>query len=145
MGKYNLTQHHSSKNEKTTYINIGNEHAVVFVNDTNRADLNNYYQIINSDKDTIEERNVEICCPSINSKTYARVMERGSGETLSCGSGACAIAASLIEHQIKTFDEWIPIVYRGGELDVKVSKNRSVFLGGNVTRVYEGVIEYYET
>ena len=71
-------------------------------------------------------------------------MERGSGETLSCGSGACAIAAALVEHGIKSFDEWIPIVYRGGELDVKVMKDRSVFLGGDVTRIYEGEIKYNE-
>lgn len=145
MGKYNLTQSNSLDSEQITYINIGNNHAVVFVNDTEHADLNNYYNTINYGRDNIDETNVEICSPSTDSKIHARVMERGSGETLSCGSGACAIAAALIERKIKPFEEWIPIVYNGGELDVKIMKNGSVFLGGEVTRVYEGEIEYYET
>ena len=145
MGKYNLTPYDSFDFEQITYINIGNEHAVVFVNDTEHADLNSYYNAINSGRSNIDEINVEICTTSIDSTIHARVMERGSGETLSCGSGACAIAASLIKRKIKTFEEWIPIVYTGGELDVKITKNGSVFLGGDVIRVYEGEIEYNET
>ena len=145
MGKYNLTQRNLSDSNQTTYVNIGNDHAVVFVNNTDLADLNGYYNAINSSRNNIDEINVEICSLSLNSNIYARVMERGSGETLSCGSGACAIAVSLVEQKIKPLEEWIPIVYKGGQLDVKVMKNGSVFLGGDVTRVFEGEIEYYET
>ena len=71
-----------------------------------------------------------------------RVWERGSGETLACGTGACAsVVASILNGYFKK-DENIKVILLGGELDICWdSKTNCVFMTGPATTVCTGEIE----
>ena len=70
-----------------------------------------------------------------------RVWERGSGETLACGTGACAVAVASVINGICTKNEDIKIHTKGGILTVKWHKNDNVYLSGNAVKVFTGEIE----
>jgi carbamoyl-phosphate synthase large subunit len=69
-----------------------------------------------------------------------RVWERGSGETLACGTGACAavVAAVLTGHCKKGED--VKVILIGGELTINYTDN-AVYMTGDCAKVFEGVIE----
>jgi diaminopimelate epimerase len=69
-----------------------------------------------------------------------RVYERGSGETLACGSGACA--AVVAGRQAGLLDEAVTVTLRGGELHISwAGEGEPVFVTGPATRVFDGEIE----
>jgi diaminopimelate epimerase len=69
-----------------------------------------------------------------------RVFERGAGETLACGSGACA--AVVLGRIRDRLDETVDVALRGGNLVVSwAGENRSVLMTGPATFVYEGKIK----
>ena len=74
------------------------------------------------------------------SKVTARVYERGSGETLSCGTGACAVIASAVKNKLLNFGR-NKVAFSGGELFVDISKDFSLELTGGVKMVFKGVVE----
>jgi diaminopimelate epimerase len=112
------------KGKKTDVILLGNRHAVVYgrKNIAKAKRLQKKYDV-----------NVEFYTPKL-----IEVFERGSGETLSCGTGACAVAVSLIERGYKKRGEWIPIPMLGGTLEVMWEKE--VYLRGKGVKVFEGSI-----
>jgi carbamoyl-phosphate synthase large subunit len=69
-----------------------------------------------------------------------RVWERGSGETLACGTGMCAaaVASVLCGHSAKGED--IRVIAPGGELIINYTDER-VYMTGNCVKVFDGVIE----
>jgi diaminopimelate epimerase len=68
-----------------------------------------------------------------------RVCERGSGETLSCGTGACAVAALSASRGLVDGTKIITVKLRGGELFVEI-KNGQIFLTGGAEIVFVGEI-----
>jgi diaminopimelate epimerase len=69
-----------------------------------------------------------------------RVYERGAGETLACGSGACAAVA--VGRQLGLLGEEVVTHLRGGDLVIKwTSQGRNVLMRGPAQNVYEGAIE----
>ena len=70
-----------------------------------------------------------------------RVWERGSGETLACGTGACAAAAAAVRLGLCDMNTEITVKLLGGDLLVRVEPGR-IILTGNAVLVYEGTFEY---
>ena len=70
-----------------------------------------------------------------------RVWERGSGETLACGSGACAAVVAAVANQLCDKDTDITVKAKGGDLVVRYT-DEEVTLTGDARLVYEGVVEY---
>jgi carbamoyl-phosphate synthase large subunit len=70
-----------------------------------------------------------------------RVWERGSGETLACGTGACAAAAAAVENGLCDADSDIRVTLPGGDLMVRLSGGE-VFLTGGAETVFTGSFEY---
>ena len=104
------------------FILVGNPHAVLYgkKNLKKGSRLQKKYDV-----------NVEFYTPEI-----VEVYERGSGETLSCGTGACAVAVSLVQRGIRKRGEWISIPMRGGILEVFWGER--IFLRGEGKKVFEG-------
>ena len=70
-----------------------------------------------------------------------RVWERGNGETLACGTGACAAVAAACEQGLCRMGENVTVKLRGGDLTVNYTSER-VLLTGTAEQVFEGVTEY---
>ena len=70
-----------------------------------------------------------------------RVWERGSGETLACGTGACAAVVAAVENGYCKKGEDITVKVRGGDLTVNYGEN-GIILTGDTKLVYEGSIYY---
>jgi diaminopimelate epimerase len=75
-----------------------------------------------------EGANIEFVQVIARDRVRMRVHERGSGETLSCGTGACAVVAVHIDHHIGVPDE-VFVEVPGGELLVRVNEGRAVLIG----------------
>ena len=124
-----------------TCVSMGNPHAVVFI-DYDESDL----KILETgplfeNNDAFPERvNTEFVRIRDRNHIDMRVWERGSGETLACGTGACAAAVASILNGF-TEDE-IVVKLQGGELKIRWDReSRHVFMTGPAETVFEGTLE----
>ena len=70
-----------------------------------------------------------------------RVWERGSGETLACGTGACAIVSAAVKNGICNADEFVKIKLLGGELNIKYCSDGTVLMEGGAEFCFEGEVK----
>ena len=70
-----------------------------------------------------------------------RVFERGSGETLSCGTGACAVSLAAILRGDCDGNKPVRVLMRGGELTVSLDENMRAYLTGATQKVFEGTVD----
>lgn len=121
---------------KGRYINVGNPHFVIFVDDIDNFDVAAIAPSIQYDKAFPEGVNVNFAQIVSNSKIKLRVFERGAGETLSCGTGSCA--TSVVAHTTKGLADDIEVSLKGGVIDVKI-RDAKMTMGGLVTEVFKGL------
>ncbi|MDR1138888.1 MAG: diaminopimelate epimerase [Clostridiales bacterium] len=125
------------------FVDIGNPHCVVFLDcelqDLNIEALGKYYQH-NSVFGDINP-NVEFVNFRDNS-VYMRVWERGSGETLACGTGACASVIACIERGLCSANMDILVHLKGGTIVVNLQGD-DVLMTGDCNTVFEGVIQVW--
>lgn len=125
---------------RATILSMGNPHCVIFVDDADAIDLQKVGPQIENHPYFPERTNVEFVSlhsSSTGDGLYQRTWERGSAETLACGSGACAVAvaAVLAGH----FKKIVPIQLRGGTLELEWNGPGSdVLLRGPARLVFEG-------
>lgn len=124
-----------------TCVSVGNPHCVVFCNDPDTLDLETVGSEFENSPLFPERVNAEFArlCP--DGGLYMRVWERGSGETLACGTGACAAAAAAVENGFCTRGEEIPVRLRGGTLTVKYDADGTLFMTGDAAEVFRGSVE----
>lgn len=124
---------------KATYVSMGNPHAVIFVDDLDVIDLSYIGPLIENNEKFPQRINVEFVKVVKPSEIAIRVWERGSGETLACGTGACAVAvAGFISGRV----ERKQLVHLpGGNLQIEWQEDDShVIMTGPAEIVYEGEI-----
>ena len=129
-----------NKPTKLTCVSMGNPHAICFVDNVNDIDIEKFGPKIENDKNFPNRTNVEFI-DIVNSKEInMRVWERGAGETLACGTGACA---SVVASVLNSYTEREVIVnLLGGKLEISYDKNDNhVYLKGPARIVYEGEID----
>ena len=128
------------KTFKMTCVSMGNPHAVVFVDDTASFDLYKYGPAFENHERFPRRTNTEFV--QILSKTEAnmRVWERGSGETLACGTGTCA---SVVAAFLNGLTERKVLVHLlGGDLLIEYDEaSGHVFMTGPAVTVFEGEIK----
>ena len=123
-----------------TCVSMGNPHCVVFRKDIHKLDLEKIGPLFENHEMFPERINTEFV-EIIDEKTLKmRVWERGSGETLACGTGACAVAVASVVNGFCEKDKDIKIHTKGGILTVKWHKNDNVYLSGNAVKVFDGEI-----
>ncbi len=126
---------------KITCLSMGNPHCVVFCGDVDRLDLNKIGPLFEHHEMFPERINTEFVEIVDENHLKMRVWERGSGETLACGTGACAVAVASVIKGICRKEEKIKIQARGGVLSVKWHKDDNVYLTGEAVEVFTGEIK----
>ena len=124
-----------------TCVSMGNPHCVVFHNDIHKLNLEEIGPLFENHEMFPERINTEFVEIIDDKNLRMRVWERGSGETLACGTGACAVAVASVINGICSKDEEIKIHTKGGTLTVKWNKNDNVYLSGEAVKVFDGEIK----
>ena len=119
-------------------VNMGNPHCVIRVEDVLRADLEQLGPLIESHPAFPQRVNVGFLEVVNRSQVRLRVFERGVGETLACGTGACAaVVAGIINGWL---DHDVSVALPGGVLAIQWSGEGNVMMTGPASRVFEGVL-----
>lgn len=119
-----------------TCVSMGNPHCVIFVNDITDELVHKLGRQIEVDEVFPRRTNVEFVRVNGPADVTMRVWERGSGETLACGTGACAVAVAgvLAGNTGRDIVAHLP----GGDLTLSWSQNNHVFMRGPAVEVFSG-------
>ncbi len=130
-------------NEKVAFITvnmgttIGNPHKVFFVETSEEMD--SFFERICKDSVYADMRaNTNIECAYVLERCTVRmrVHERGSGETMACGTGACATAVEAMDRGLTDHD--VRVLMPGGEVSIHRDKEGNIFMIGTATEVFRG-------
>ena len=124
-----------------TPVSVGNPHAVIFVEDIDKAPLTTLGPKLEHHQAFPDGVNVEFVQSISENELRMRVWERGSGVTMACGTGACASAAAAVAKRFCCCDTPISVHLDGGTLDIQVSPDNFVTMTGPAETVYEGETE----
>jgi diaminopimelate epimerase len=120
-----------------TYVNMGNPHAVIFVDDLSKIPVEDWGPKIENCTQRFPSRvNVEFVQILSQDHVKMRVWERGAGITLSCGSGTSAIQVAC--HAGKRASDKLIVDVPGGKLITEYSPDNKVFLSGPAVIVFSG-------
>ncbi|MBI4566386.1 MAG: diaminopimelate epimerase [Planctomycetes bacterium] len=119
-----------------TVISMGNPHFVVEVEDPDLFPVERFGPAIERHPDFPSRVNVEFVRVLGGGRVRQRTWERGSGETLACGSGACATAVALQE--AGRVGSRVPIDLRGGTLLIERAPDGRVLMTGPVAEIFRG-------
>ncbi len=126
---------------RATCVGIGNPHCVVFLKDIDRLDLETLGPKFEYHEMFPERINTEFVRVVNRSTLRMRVWERGNGETLACGTGACAAVIAACENGFCDKGKDITVKLKGGDLVVNYT-DEQVILNGSAVKVFEGEFEY---
>ncbi len=120
-----------------TSLSMGNPHLVVFVEDIDRFPVEKYGPLLENHPLFPNRTNVEFVKVISRKEVSQRTWERGTGETLSCGTGASAVTAACILNKIT--DRKILIHLRGGDLKTEWREDdNNIYLTGPAVEVFRG-------
>ncbi|NLL71990.1 MAG: diaminopimelate epimerase [Clostridiales bacterium] len=127
------------KEYRVTCMSMGNPHAVVFVDNTEEIPLTEIGPIFENHEMFPDRVNTEFVQVIDRNHIKMRVWERGSGETLACGTGACAsVVASVLNNHT---DHEVRVSLLGGDLYIKYDREKNlVYMTGDAVTVFTGEI-----
>lgn len=119
-------------------ISMGNPHCVIFVEDLQSVRIKEIGPIIENLPQFPNRTNVEFVQVLNDKEITVKVWERGAGETLACGTGACAsvVAASLNGLAGKKVVAHLP----GGNISIEWAQDNHILMRGPAEKVFEGII-----
>lgn len=128
------------KEYRMTCVSMGNPHAVIFVDDVDSLDLEKEGPKFENHSRFPDRINTEFVRIIDRHTVQMRVWERGSGETLACGTGACAAAVSGILNGLT--EDKVTVKLPGGDLEIEWDREENtVYMTGPAAVVYEGEID----
>lgn len=128
------------KEYRMTCVSMGNPHAVVFVDDTDNFPLEQIGPYFENHVRFPRRTNTEFVQVINRNYVKMRVWERGSGETLACGTGCCATAVACVLNGLT--DEKITVEVLGGRLEIEWDREKNlVWMTGPAARVFRGTVE----
>lgn len=137
----NLELEAENKKFKFTCVSMGNPHAITIVENTNEFDVEKYGKVLEIDKAFPKKANIEFAQIIDRKNINMRVWERGAGETLACGTGACATAVACNLNGLT--DRKVNIELLGGTLNIEWNEtDNHVYMTGPAVTVFDG--ELYE-
>ena len=126
---------------RVTCVGMGNPHCVVFRDAIDALDLTQLGPEFQHSALFPQVVNVEFARVVSRGLLRLRVWERGNGETLACGTGACAAVVAAVENGLCAKNMDIQVQVPGGKLLVRYT-DAAVYLTGKVHQVYEDTISY---
>jgi diaminopimelate epimerase len=123
-----------------TCVSVGNPHAVVFCENVEKIDVGAIGRFIERSPYFPNGTNVEFVQIIDRKKIKMRVWERGSGETMACGTGACASVAAAVAHGHCDKGLDIDVVLLGGVLKINYTDER-VLMTGACDFVFRGAVD----
>ena len=128
------------KEYKMTCVSMGNPHAVVFVDDTATFPVNEIGPFFERHEKFPNRTNTEFVQVLDRSHINMRVYERGTGETLACGTGCCASVVACILNGLTDDDVYVNVL--GGVVRVEWNRKENiVYMTGSAVTVFAGEIE----
>ncbi len=123
-----------------TCISLGNPHCVIFCEDLKNLNIKKESSLFENSPLFPDGVNIEFIKITDKNTIEMRVWERGSSETLACGTGACAAVVAATENGFFEKGNNIKVKLKGGNLLIKYTDD-SVYLTGNAEKIFEGVIK----
>jgi len=124
---------------KITCVSMGNPHCITFVNDVQSISVDEIGPKIENQPLFPEKTNVEFIQVLNKQEINFRVWERGVGETLACGTGACAALVAAVLN--KKTDREATIHLPGGDLDIQWADDGHVYMTGPAELAFRGEME----
>ena len=120
-----------------TCVSMGNPHAITIVENTKKFDVEKYGKVLEVDKAFPNKTNVEFIEIVDKNNIKMRVWERGAGETLACGTGACASVVACVLNNLT--ERNVNVELLGGKLEIEWNKiDNHVYMTGPAVTVFEG-------
>ncbi len=125
------------KEYKMTCVSMGNPHAVIFVDDTEHLELEQIGPYFEKHSCFPKRTNTEFVKVIDRQNVQMRVWERGTGETLACGTGCCATVVACVLNGLT--DATVTVKLLGGEINITWDREANlVYMTGPATTVFEG-------
>lgn len=125
---------------RMTCISMGNPHAIAYVDDVKNLPIEKIGPLFEKHERFPNRVNTEFVKVLDRNTVEMRVWERGSGETLACGTGACATAVACILNGLT--EEKVTVKLLGGDLEIEWDREKNkVFMTGPAKVVFDGVWE----
>lgn len=125
---------------EVTAVSMGNPHAVVYLDDVKNLKIDEVGPFFEKHRAFPESVNTEFVRVIDRSTVEMRVWERGSGETLACGTGACAVAVASVLNGYT--DEQVTVKLLGGDLKISWDRKENlVYMTGPAAVVFDGEIQ----
>lgn len=133
----NLKLQAEDREFKFTCVSMGNPHAITIIDNTAEFDVETYGKILEVDKAFPNKTNVEFIEIVDKNHIKMRVWERGAGETLACGTGACASVVACVLNNLT--ENIVEVELLGGSLEIEWNKqDNHVYMTGPAVTVFEG-------
>lgn len=130
----------NGKSYKMTCVSMGNPHAVIFMNEVSTLPLETIGPLFENHVRFPKRINTEFVKVLDEETVEMRVWERGTGETLACGTGACAVVAACVLNGLTK--EQVTVKLLGGNLQIQWDRDANVvYMTGPAATVFEGEIE----
>ena len=125
---------------RITAVSMGNPHVVIFVDDVESVPLKEIGLEIEHHADFPARTNVHFVQDLGRGKIWVRHWERGAGDTLACGTGACAsVVAAALNGKLPGENRRAMAHLPGGDLNIEWAQNDKVYMTGPAVTVFEGV------
>ena len=122
-----------------TCLSMGNPHCVIFTNNIEEIDLPALGPLFENHDMFPKRVNTEFVNVLNKNHLKMRVWERGSGETMACGTGACAAVVAAVENRLVNKNEDVTVTLLGGDLTIKYTEE-TVYMTGDCVEVFNGTI-----
>ena len=129
------------KEYEVTCVSMGNPHCIVFVDDVKSIELEKIGPRFENNEMFPERINTEFIHIVSENEFDMRVWERGSGETLACGTGACAATVASVLNGYCKADSEIKVNLTGGTLFINWNADGDVYMTGPAEKICDGEIE----
>ncbi|HEX8550891.1 MAG TPA: diaminopimelate epimerase [Abditibacteriaceae bacterium] len=127
---------------RITAVSMGNPHAVIFVEDVESVPLKELGLQIEHHAAFPERTNAHFVQVLGPNKLWMRTWERGAGDTLACGTGACSVlVAAVLNNKLGAGERRALVHLPGGDLEIEWSTNNHVFMTGPATTVFSGELD----